>query len=163
MQSRYPFDALHWLRHERVGQRAARVTESAARSARAARAEFSAAASRVGTEQVISRVTQAEHARLNAGLVRAGDLQAQGDWHKGAHADLQNKTESEQRARDLHVAEVAAEAQARRALGVASNEAKAIDAHRAAFRVERAATQERSDEEAAVEQWTARHFPTRRA
>lgn len=163
VQSRYPFDALHWLRHERVGERAARVSESVARRARAARAELGATANRVCTEQAISALTLAEHARLNQGLVRAGELQVQDDWRKGAQADLQEKAEREQQARDVHVAEVAAEAQARRALGTASNEAKAIDAHRGAFRAERAATQERSDEEAATEQWTARHFPTRRA
>jgi len=163
VRHRYPFDALHWLRHQRVDQRAAVVSESAGRTARAARGELRATAARISTEQAISEVQRAEHARLSGGLLRAGELQVEEDWRKGAAADLREKTEHEQRARDLHVAEVAAEAEARRALGAASNEAKAIDTHRGAFRAERAATQERSDDEAAAEQWTARHFPPRRA
>ncbi len=162
VRHRYPFDALHWLRHKRVDQRATVVSESAARTARAARAEQHATATRISTEQAISEVSRAEHARLNDGLLRAGELQVADDWRKGALAELQDKAEQEQRARELHVAEVAAEVQARRALGAASNEAKAIDTHRGSFRAERAASQERSDEEAAAEQWTARHFPTRR-
>ncbi|MEP7049174.1 MAG: hypothetical protein ABJB12_02425 [Pseudomonadota bacterium] len=162
MRHRYPFDALHWLRHQRVDQRAAAVNERAARTTQAARAELGAVASRVSTQQSICAVAQAEHARLNEGLMRAGELQVEDDWRKGANADLRDKAEREQRARDLHATEVAAEVLARRALGVASNEAKAIDAHRGAFRAECAASQERSDEEAAAEQWTARHFSMRR-
>ncbi len=138
------------------------MSESAARTAEAARAELRATAERVNTEHAIAEVARAEHARLTNGLMRAGELQVVDDWRKGADAELQARAELEQRTRDVHVAEVAAEVRARRELGTASGEAKLIDSHRGSFRAERAAAQERSEEEAASEQWTASHFPPRR-
>ena len=136
--------------------------DSAARTAQAARAELSASAERSRTEQAIAAVAGVEQARLSDGLMRAGELQVVEDWRKGADAELRAKAEREQRAREMHVEQVAAEVQARRQLGTASNEAKVIDTHRGDWRAERAAAQERSEEEAAAEQWTASHFPPRR-
>ncbi len=138
------------------------MSESAARTAHAARAELHATAERVSTEQAISDVSRAEHARLSDGLMRAGELQVVDDWRKGADAELRDKAEREQRAREQHVGQVAAEVQARRDLGTASSEANLIDSHRGDWRKERAAAQERSEEEAVTEQWTASHFPPRR-
>ncbi|MEO8906190.1 MAG: hypothetical protein ABI488_26645 [Polyangiaceae bacterium] len=162
MRHRYPFDALHWLRHKRVDQRAAVVTESAARTAQAAHAELCATAERASAERAIAVVACAERARLGDGLMRAGELRVVDDWRKGADAELRGKAEQEQRAREAHVSQAAAEVQARRDLGTASSEAKVIDTHRGSFRAERAAAEERSEEEAAAEQWTASHFPPRR-
>ena len=58
---------------------------------------------------------------------------------------------------------VATEAAARRALGSASGDAKRIDEHRTSFRAAEAGAQERIEEEDALEQWTAGHFPARRS
>ena len=108
-------------------------------------------------------VSATERGRLNDGALRAGDLQAVADWQKGALAEVAAKAESERLAREAQAVEAAAELAARRALAAASSEAKIIDAHRDSFRAQRAAVQERSEEEAAAEQWTASHFPPRRS
>jgi hypothetical protein len=162
VRHRYPFDALHWLRHKRVDQQATVVSERAARTAQAKRDEARAEADRVSTEVAIDELSRAEQERLSEGLVRAGELATVGDWRKGAEAELKLKEEREQRARDTRVAEVVAETQARRKLGAVSNDAKVIDTHRTDWRVERNAALERSEEEAAAEQWTASHYPPRR-
>ena len=162
MRHRYPFDALQWLRHQRVDRQAAQVSESAARVARAQGVEAQAAAARASAEQAIERTSQSEHERLNEGLVRAGELATASDWRKGADQELALKAQQEQRARELRVVEAAAEALARRQLGAVSNEAKMIDTHRSDWQAERNAAHERSEEEAAAEQWTASHYPSRR-
>ncbi len=162
MRHRYPFDALHWLRHKRVDQQAAVVSESAARSAQAKRAEARAQADRVDTERAIDELSRAEQERLQEGLVRAGELATVGDWRKAADAELKLKAEREQRAGDAHASEVIAETRARRQLGTVSNEAKMIDTHRSDWRAERNAARECEEEEAAAEQWTAGHYPPRR-
>jgi hypothetical protein len=159
----YPFDALHWLRQKRVDQQAAVVSESAARTAQAKRAEARAEADRASTEQAIDELSRAEQERLHEGLMRAGELATVGDWRKGADAELKLKAEREERARDARASEVVAETQARRQLGRVSNEAKIIDAHRSDWHAERNAARERSDEQAAAEQWTASHYPPRRS
>jgi hypothetical protein len=162
VRHRYPFDALHWLRHKQVDQQAAVVSDSAARAAQAARDEARAAAERRSLEHDIERLESAERERLSEGLVRAGELEVVSDWRKGADASLQLKAEREQLARAAHLGQVAVEAQARRQLGAVSNEAKMIDSHRDGWRAERNAADERSEEEATAEQWTASHYPPRR-
>jgi hypothetical protein len=162
VRHRYPFDALHWLRHKRVDQQAAVVSERASRTAQAKRDEARAEADRASTERAIDELSRAEQERLSGGLVRAGELATVGDWRKGADAELKLKEEREQRARDARIAEAASETQARQKLGAVSNDAKIIDTHRTDWRVERNATLERSEEEAAAEQWTASHYPPRR-
>ena len=162
MRFRYPFDALHWLRHKRVDDQAAVVGESVTRTARARAEEARAEAARRAAEQALTDVQSAEQVRLGEGALRAADLQAAGDWRKGAEAVVQAKAELEQQARETRLSEAANEAAARRALGAASNQAQMIDTHRGAFRAERAAARELREEEEAAEQWTASHFPPRR-
>ena len=162
MRPRYPFDALHWLRQERVERQATLVTESAARAERARAEEVRAQAARHKTELAIEQLAEAELASLDEGQLRAGDLQVVADWRKGAAAELRNQTEIEQAAREARVREAAAELEARQALGSASSQAQMIDSHRSSFRSAQAARADRTDEEAAQEQWTARHFPPRR-
>ena len=163
MRHRYPFEALHWLRQQRVERQATVVGESAARTAEARREEARRELERRGSEQSMIETARAERARLDEGELRAGDLQVAGDWRKGAEAELQHRAERELRAREARVTQVAREADERRALGRASNQAKMIDTHRNAFRAELEAARERSDEEAATEQWTAARFPARRS
>ena len=162
MRHRYPFESLHWLRQQRVDRRAGALGESAERAARALREAERVESIRRTTEQTISRLTAAEQARLSDGLLRARDLEAVADWQKGAAVELAAKAEQERRARETQATEAAAEAAARRALAIASNEAKMIDSHRDSFRAQRAALQALSEEEAACEQWSASHFPSRR-
>ena len=162
MRHRYPFEALHWLRQQRVDRQATALGVSAARAA-AARAEAARAeAVRISAEQALSALSAAELSRLEEGGVRVADLGALGDWQKGATIELAAKAEREQRARQAQAAEAAQEAEARRALATASNEAQLIDAHRTGFRTQRAKAEELAEEEAAVEQWTAAHFTARR-
>jgi hypothetical protein len=163
VRHRYPFEALHWLRHQRVDRQATAVSESAARTDQARREEGRRELERQNGERLMSETAQSERSRLEEGQLRAGDLQLAGDWRKGAEAELNAKAELEQRARDLRVAQAESEAAERRALGTASNQAKMIDTHRGAFRAERDAARERSAEEAATEQWTASRFPSRRS
>jgi hypothetical protein len=162
VRHRYPFEALHWLRQQRVDRQASVLGERAQRAARARNEAVRAEAARRSSEQNLSTLSAAEQGRLDDGLVRAGDLKIVGDWQKGAAAELAAKAELERRAREAQASAAAAEAAARRALASASNEAKLIDAHRETFRAQRAAAHELSEEEAAAEQWTASHFPSRR-
>ncbi|HEY3256340.1 MAG TPA: hypothetical protein VGJ91_20415 [Polyangiaceae bacterium] len=163
MRHRYPFEALHWLRQQRVDGQARLLGESARRAARARDEAAHAEAVRRRTEQEQCALTAAEQVRLGEGLVRAGDLKVMADWQQAAAAELAAKAERERRARATQATEAVAEAAARRALATASSEAKLIDAHRDAFRAQRAAAEELSQEDAAGEQWTASHFPSRRS
>ncbi len=160
---RYPFEALHWLRQQRVDRQATRVGESAARTTRARREEARCALERQSSEQSLSDTARAERTRLDEGELRAADLQIAGDWRQGAEAELRAKAEREQQARAARLAQAESEAAERRALGQASSQAKMIDTHRMAFHAEREAARERSEEEAATEQWTASRFPARRS
>jgi hypothetical protein len=161
VRHRYPFEALQWLRRQRVDREAAEVSERAARTSRAHADEARARAGRQGAEQRIDETARTERARLDGGTVRAGDLAQVGDWQKGAAAELRAKAASELNAQETLRTEIAAETVARRTLGVASSEAELIDAHRVEWRAEREAALERSEEEAAVEQWTAKRYPPR--
>ncbi|MEO6599478.1 MAG: hypothetical protein ABIQ16_06365 [Polyangiaceae bacterium] len=163
VRHRYPFEALHGLRHLRVDRQAAAVSESAARTEQACREESRRELERQSSERLISETSQSERSRLEEGQLRAGDLQLAGDWRKGAEAEVRVKAELGQRAREARVAQAEIEAAERRALGTASNQAKTIDTHRVMFHAERDAARERSDDEAATEQWTASHFPQRRS
>lgn len=162
VRHRYPFDALHWLRHERVDQRAAALAESAARTAEARAAELRAEAVRKHLELQIAEVSRSERGSLEQGELRAGDLQAALDWQQGVEAELRSKSERELAARSVRLSRADAEALARRELGQAGSDAKLIDSHRSSFRAARAAELERAEEEASTEQWTASHFPPRR-
>lgn len=163
VRQRYPLDTLHWLRHQRVDRQAKAVGEEAKRTVQAKAAELGAEQQRLQHEQAVAALSDEERARLEQGELRASDLQALVDWQRGADAELQAKLEREQRARDAHAQQIAQEREARRVLGQTSNEAKMIDTHRSTFRSEQAATEERSAEEAATEQWTASRFPPRRS
>ena len=162
MRHRYPFESLHWLRQQRVDREASALCEGAERAAHALRQAELARAIRSSAAQRISRLAAAEQRRLDDGLVRACELQTVADWQKGAALELAAKTEQERCAREAQEKAAVAEASLRRALATASNEATIIDSHREAFRAQRAAEQELSEEEAASEQWTARHFSSRR-
>ncbi len=161
MRRRYPFEALHWLREQRVERQAVVVAESAARTAQARREEARRELERQSSERQMAETARAERARLDDGGLRAADLQVAEDWRRGAEATMQAKREQEERARAARLARAASEAVERRALADASNRAKMIDSHRGAFRVEQAAERERADDEAANEQWTAARFPRR--
>jgi len=162
VRHRYPFEALHWLRQQRVDRQASVLGESAERTALAHRDATRAAAVRRSTEQSLLALSDAEQVRLEEGLVRAGDLNIVADWQKAAAVELADKALRERLAQEAQAAASAAEAAARRALAAASNDAKMIDTHRDAFRAQRAQAQELSEEEAATEQWTASHFVSRR-
>ena len=163
MRHRYPFEALHWLRQQRVDRQARVLGESAQRAARARSDAAHAEAVRLSAERNVQALTNAEQVRLDEGLVRAGDLQTVSDWQKGAALELAAKAERERLAREKHAAEAAAESAARRDLATASNEAKLLDTHRDDFRAQRAKAVELAEEEAAAEQWTAGHFSSRRS
>lgn len=163
VRHRYPFEALHWLRHQRVERQASVVSESAARTEQARREQARRELERRHSERLMSETEHAERSRLDEGQLRAQDLQLGVDWRAGAEALVRAKAEQEQRAREARIARAENEAQERRALGVASNQAKLMDEHRAAFRAERDAAHEQATEEAAAEQWTASHFVPRRS
>jgi len=156
-------EALHWLRSQRVEHRAKLLGESVQSTARARSEADRAEAARRRTEQGIETLAAAERARLAEGVVRAGELSMVAGWQAGAARELALKAEQELRAREAQANAAAAEVEARRALSTASNEAKIIETHRDTFQAQRAAEQERSEEEIANEQWTASHFSQRRS
>jgi predicted ribonuclease toxin of YeeF-YezG toxin-antitoxin module len=161
VRHRYPFEALQWLRRQRVDREAAVLSERAARSSLARAEELRAQAARQNAERQIHELSEAEQARLEEGAVRVGDLAQVGAWRIGADAQLRAKAAHEQRAAEAVRTEAAAEVAARRALGIASSEAELIDTHRVEWRAEREALRERAEEEASVEQWTAKRYPPR--
>jgi hypothetical protein len=161
VRHRYPFEALQWLRHQRVDREAAVLGERAARTSLARTDELRAQVARQSAERQIDALSHVEQARLDEGAVRAGDLAQVGAWRRGADAELEAKALREQRAAEALRSEAAAEAVARRALGAASSEAELIDTHRVEWRAEREAARERAEEEASVEQWTAKRYPPR--
>lgn len=163
MRGRYPFETLHWLRGQRVDRQAKVLGESTQRLARARKDAERAEAARRNTELRTNELAAAEQARLDEGLVRVGDLAIVAGWQHGAALELAAKAEQERRAGEARATATAAELEARRALSTASNEAKVIDTHRDNFRAQCVAEQERSEEEAASEQWTASHFSSRRS
>ena len=163
MRSRYPFEALLWLREKRVDHAAAEVAERARDTARARQAESRAHAARVRVEQDIAAVAQAEQARLAAGSTRVDELRVAADYRRGAAAALALEQEREHRSQELVRAQAAAEAGARRTLGTVSAESELIDAHHSQFRSTQRAAEDRVDEEAAEEQWAAKNYPVRRA
>jgi len=163
VRSRYPFEALRWLREKRVDRAAAEVAERARETAQAKQASIRAHAARVRVEQGVAAVTQAEQARLAEGATRADELRVAADYQRGAALALAATQEREHRSRELVEAQAAAEACARVSLGTASAEAELIDAHRARFRGAEQAAEDRVDEEAAEEQWAAKNYPVRRA
>lgn len=153
MRHRYPFEALHWLRQQRVDLKAKVVGESARLSAEARRQEANAELARRRVESSIAELSVAELERLKEGQQRAADLQVAGDWRKGAEAKLRATAELEAKAREASLSQAANELKARRDLGNASNQASVVDAHRSSFRAARAAAAERAEEEALQEQW----------
>jgi hypothetical protein len=161
VRHRYPFEALQWLRRQRVDREATEVSERAARTTRARVDEARARDVRESAERRIDELSRAEQARLDEGTTRVGDLALLGDWRKGAALELQAQVEREQHASEALRSEIAAETVARRTLGVASSEAELIDEHRVEWRAEQEAAREHSEEEAAVEQWTAKRYPPR--
>jgi len=163
VRHRYPFEALHWLREQRVDRTARALGESVQRAARARSDASRAEALRRRSEQELSASSAAERSRLGEGLMRAGDLKVVDDWQKAAAAELAVKAERERQACEVRASEAAAESRARRALVAAKSDAQLIDAHRDGFRAQRARAEELSVEEAAAEQWTASHFSSRRS
>ena len=163
MRHRYPFEALHWLRQQRVDRKANVLGESVQRAARARSDAARAEAARRRAEQDHSSVAAAEQRRLAEGLVRAFDLNVVADWQKGAATELAAKSERERHAREVQASEAVAETRARSALASAKNDAKSSDAHRDAFRLQHAKAEQLAEEEAANEQWTASHFVSRRS
>jgi hypothetical protein len=161
VRHRYPFEALQWLRHQRLDREASMLSDHIQRTQRARAEELRARATREQAQRQIQESSRAEQARLDEGVVRAGDLARAGDWRKGADTALQAHAARERHASDAVHSEVAAEGLARRALGVASNQADSIDVHRLEWSREREAARERGEEEAALEQWTAKRYPPR--
>jgi len=162
VRHRYPFEALHWLRSQRVDQQAKLLGQANERAVRARGEADRAEAARRSMEQGIAALASSERARLDEGVVRAGELELVAGWMTGAASQLATKAEQERHARDAQACAAEAAANARRELASASNEAKIIDMHRDAFQAQRAAEQERSEEDAANEQWTASHSSPRR-
>ena len=161
MRHRYPFEALEWLRKRRVEREALVVSERAARTERARAEESRARAARESAQHQLDAVAGAERGRVEQGGVRAGDLAQLGDWERGARAEVAVRAAHETRAHETHRTELSAELVARRALAIASNQADAIETHRAEWRAERVAAEEAAAEEAAEEQWTAKRYPPR--
>ncbi len=161
VRHRYPFEALQWLRKKRVDREAVAASERAARTERARAEELRAQAAREAAQHELASVARGELERLDEGGVRAGELAQVGAWERGARSEIANRAAHEARATAAHRTEIAAELVARRALAVASSKADVIDAHRAEWQAERVAAEERTAEEMAVEQWTAKRFPRR--
>lgn len=156
MKRRYPLDTLQDVRRQAVDERAREVSEQVERTERAdAQAKRSVAVRRAEAERS-RRVAASEHARVEEGAARAADLAALGAWRVGAALREHTLEEAESAARGQLALERTAEARARAALSDADADAKAVEKHRARWDAERAAREERAEEDAAAEVWSGR-------
>jgi hypothetical protein len=152
---RYPLAPLLGIRRERVEERAlshrvaARQSETQAATAHAAREK------REGTERALGAERANERRRLEAGAARVQDLQ-QGERHRvGEAARLRSLRAREDEARERARSAERVQADARVKLGRARADEKATAEHARRFHRAGERADERVQEEASLDQWSA--------
>jgi hypothetical protein len=161
LAAKYPLETVRELRQRRVVDQAESVAEQAARALRARAVEARVRQAREAAERVFSETRAAEALHLERGAQRAGDLARSADWQQGAEAQVREVLRTEAQAAAIVQREVVAEVQARRELARLDAAAEVVEAHREGWHAERAEAREHAEEEAALEQWTAKHHPSR--
>ena len=153
----YPLEALRKLRDDQTEAQAQALADQVARSAGAARAlEQRAAARRAHAQQTRESLDQ-ERARLLGGRVSGAELARASEFETAARAEQELLERAEAEARQALLEARAAEQQLREELARREADAKLVRNHETNFHEHRAEQAERAEEEAALEQWNARH------
>jgi len=152
----YPLEALRRLRDERVEARALRLAEQVARSATALARLSQRERARRDHESSTANALQGERDRLELVGASGADLLRVSDFERAARVQAAALSASEAEARQALAAERAEEQKLRVQLAQLEAEAKLVRNHEAGFHEHHAELQEKAEEEAALEQWSAR-------
>lgn len=152
----YPLEALRQLRDERAQQRAQQLAAQIARSEAAQAKLIQRQRARRDHESATVAAVKAERDRLELMGASGADLLRLSEFERGARAQAQLLVNGETEARQQLTAERDEEQKLRAQLAQLEAEAKLVRNHEASFHEHHAELQEKADEEAALEQWSAR-------
>lgn len=152
----YPLEALRQLRDERAEQQAQRLAAQIARSQAARTKLAQRQRARCDHESATEATLKVERERLEQAGASGADLSRLSEFERATRAQAERLLESETEARQALVAEHAEEQKLREQLAEREAEAKLLRDHQANFHEHHAELQEKADEEAALEQWSAR-------
>ena len=156
MRRRYPFEALHGVRQERVEQRAVELSSQTRRREQASRERERAEQALRAEEWTLAEVARSERARLEQGVQRAADLQAELGFAQGAARRISERSAAEQAAREREKRESVAESRARGVLALADADSRAVEKHRERWQRARAAAAERDADDDALDHFNSR-------
>lgn len=163
MGRKYTLHPLRQLREERVSAQSRAVGEAQQAHERA-RADALEARRRREAEQARAQTErQAERARLEAGEVRAADLQQGERYWVGATERVAWLLQHEVGAERQASAAADGERRARGELATARADAEALERHHARFLAEERRSAELAEEEAQLDRWTADRYGKARA
>jgi hypothetical protein len=152
----YPLESLRKLREERSEAHAQRLAAQIARSAAAQVKLTAREQARRDHESAAALAVEAERGRLEQGGASGADLSRLSEFERAARAKTEALLESEASARQQLASERAEEQQLRAQLAKLEAEAELVRHHETSFHERHAELQEKADEEAALEQWSAR-------
>jgi hypothetical protein len=153
----YPLEALRKLRDERAEAQALTLAKQVARVAAAEAQLVERERQTLEHQERTREVRLAERERLAAGGVSGADLQRSVEFEAGARLHTEQLRRAEDDARQALAKERAQEQQLREELSQRDAEAKLARNHEASFHERNASAALRSEEDAALEQWNARH------
>jgi hypothetical protein len=156
-RQQYPLEALRKLRDERAEAQAQTLAKQIARSGAAQAALNERERQRREHARRTLEALRAERERLAAGAVSGADLLRSADFEAGARAQAQLLERAETEARETLAKERAEEQRLRDELSRREAEAKLTRNHQATFHQQHEDAALRAEEEAALEQWNARH------
>ena len=156
-RSQYPLEALRKLRDERAEAQAHELAQQVARSASA---EATLRARELARREHAERTADSlrvERQRLAAGGVSGADLLRVADFEVAARVQAELLERAEAEARQALANERAVEQKLRAQQATREAEAKLVRNHEANFHEHEAQLAQKAEEEAALEQWNARH------
>jgi hypothetical protein len=152
----YPLEALRKLRGDRAQAQAVALAAQVARSTEADAKLREWERARREHEARSAEIVRAERERLAQGRVSGADLLRLTEFEDAARTQAGALERSEAGARQLLAEERAREQTLREELSRLEAEAKLVRNHEASFHERHAELQQKADEEAALEQWSAR-------
>jgi len=152
----YPLEALRKLRDERAETVTRSLAAQIARCETARVRLLERERARREHEARAMAATRAERERLEAMGASGADLRRLDDFERGARVQATVLLENESSARRELAQERAEEQKLREQLAQLEAEAKLVRKHEAGFHEHHAKLEEKADEEAALEQWSAR-------
>jgi hypothetical protein len=153
----YPLEALRKLRDERAEAQAQALAKQLTRVAASETVLRDRERLRREQEAETAETLSAERARLASGAASGADLGRVAEFEKGARARIAVLAQGEAEAREQLAKERAAEHELRAELSRLEAEAKLTRNHEAEFHQRHENAALHAEEEAALEQWNARH------